>query len=122
MYVIEPRVLAYALPSQRPSVTTEEARPTEYHHDERVVAGPEPTLFSYAYIAACNQGEFAYLQIAGGEEGLTTLALPHLLTLANVSCVKASRRLSRADNPVSHPKGTPLRRADIYKFHPITYT
>ncbi len=84
------------------------------HRDERVVAGPNPTLFYYA----CNQGEITFLQIAGGEEGLTTLALPHLLILANVCCVKASRRLSRADIPVSHPKGTSLRRAVIYKFHP----
>ncbi len=38
--------------------------PTEHHRDERVVAGPISTLFSYANIAACNQGEIAFLQIA----------------------------------------------------------
>ncbi len=59
------------------------ARGGEHHRDDRLVAGPNPTQFYYACIAACNQGEIAYLQIAGGQEGLTTLALPHLLTLAH---------------------------------------
>ncbi len=49
---------------------------TEHHRDERVAAGPIPTSFSYAYIAACNQSEIAFPQIVGGQE----VALPHLLT------------------------------------------
>ncbi len=50
---------------------------TEHHHDERVVAGPIPTPFSYAYIAVCNQLQIAPLpQIAGGQD----VTLPHLLT------------------------------------------
>ncbi len=49
--------------------------PAEHHRDERVVAGPIPTPLSYAYIAACNQSEVAFPQIAGGQE----VALPHLL-------------------------------------------
>ncbi len=49
---------------------------TEHHHDERVVAGPIPTPFSYAYIAACNQLEIDSPQIAGGQD----VTLPHLLT------------------------------------------
>ncbi len=48
---------------------------TEHHRDERVVAYPIPTPFSYAYIAACNQSEITFPQIADGQE----VALPHLL-------------------------------------------
>ncbi len=41
------------------------SRPTEHLRDEQVVAVPIPTLFSYAYIAACNETEIVFLQIAG---------------------------------------------------------
>ncbi len=45
----------------------------EYHRDERVVAGPILTPFSCAYIAACNQSEITFSQIASGHEE----AFPH---------------------------------------------
>ncbi len=31
--------------------------PTEHHRDKRVVVCPIPNIYSYAYIAACIQGE-----------------------------------------------------------------
>ncbi len=54
--------------------------PTEHHRAERVVAGPITNLFSYSNTAAYIQLEIAYLQIAGGHEIATTIALLHLLT------------------------------------------
>ncbi len=93
--------------------------PMKHHRDERVVAGPIPTPLSYAYIAACNQLEIAFPQISGGQE----VALPYLL---NPGCQEAmpeqNRRLSRAGIALFHPKGTPLRRAVVYNFHPSMYT
>ncbi len=56
--------------------------PTEHHRGERVVAGPITNVFSYANTAAYIQSEIAYLQIAGGQEMATSIALPHLLTSA----------------------------------------
>ncbi len=84
----------------------------EHHREERVVAGPNPTKFYYARIAACNQGEIAYLQIVE-QEGLTTLALPHFLMLA-VS--KQADVLAELTFQCLTPKCL------IYKFHLITYT
>ncbi len=55
-------------------MTTEEAReirdirmlePTEHHRDERMVASPIPTPFSYASIDDCNEAEISFLQVAG---------------------------------------------------------
>ncbi len=57
-------------------------KPMEHHRDARVVAGPVPTLFSYAYTAVCNQSEIAFPQVADGQE----VALPHLL---NPECQEA---------------------------------
>ncbi len=54
--------------------------PTEHLRGERVVAGPIKNLFSYSNTAAYIQSEIAYLQIAGGQEMATSIALPHLLT------------------------------------------
>ncbi len=42
---------------------------------------PIPTPFSYANTAACNQSEIAFVQIAGGHEVETNMALTHWLTL-----------------------------------------
>ncbi len=77
-------MLAYALTSRGPSVATEETRllkeeAYEHHRDDRVVGGPITTLFSYANTAACNQSEFVFLQIVGGQKVETAMALPHLL-------------------------------------------
>ncbi len=95
--------------------------PTEHHRDERVVAGPVSTLFSCAYIAACNQGEITFLQIADGQQVGTQMALYRLITPVyqeeNQSCARASRLLSRVGIPVSHPEEAPQRRAVIYNFH-----
>ncbi len=52
----------------------------EHHREERLVAGHNLTQFYYACIAACNQGEFAFLHIAGGQEVGTRMTLPQLLT------------------------------------------
>ncbi len=54
--------------------------PTEHLRDERVLSGPIPSQFSYAYIAACNQAKIAFLQIAEEKGIKTTMALPDLLT------------------------------------------
>ncbi len=53
--------------------------PTEHHSSEWVVTGPIPILFSYANTAVCYQSEIVFLQIAGGQEVETAMALPHLL-------------------------------------------
>ncbi len=53
--------------------------PTEHHRDERVVAGPILTPFSYAYTAAYNQSEIALLRIASSNEMENLMAVPHLL-------------------------------------------
>ncbi len=41
---------------------------------------PIPTPFSYAKTAACNQSKIAFVQIAGGHEVETTMALSRLST------------------------------------------
>ncbi len=41
---------------------------------------PIPTPFSYANRAVCNQSEIAFVQIAGGHEVETNMALTHWLT------------------------------------------
>ncbi len=69
--------------------------PTEHHRDERLVAGPVSTLFSYAHIAACNQGEIAFLQIADGQQVGTQMALYRLITPECQEGTKAV--LERAD-------------------------
>ncbi len=64
--MVEPRMAANALACQRPSMTTEETRLqqeeadeclslTEHHREERVVSVPNPSPFTYAFIATCYQ-------------------------------------------------------------------
>ncbi len=52
--------------------------PTMHRRVLRVVSGPISSPFSDANIAACNQAEIAFLEIAGGHEAEIIMALPHL--------------------------------------------
>ncbi len=97
--------------------------PTEHHRGEWVVAGPITNLFSYANTVAYIQSEIAFLQIAGGQEIATNIALPHLLTPV---CQEDTYAMPKQANvlasiSVSHPKGTLPQRIPIYKFHLIAY-
>ncbi len=82
--------------------------PTEQCLDEQMLAGPIPTPFSYTYIATCNQGKIAFLQIADGQEIETTMALPHLLTpeCLEEDCAVSEQADILAGIQVPHPKWT----------------
>ncbi len=86
--------------------------PTEHHRDKRVALDPVPSPFSYA----CIQGKIAtdcWRKGSGDCNGSSSLVYS-LVPGRNLR----RHSLSRAGIPVSHPKGTPLRRAVVYKFHP----
>ncbi len=81
--------------------------PTKHHRDKRVILDPVPSPFSYA----CIQGKIA--TDCWRKESSSSL-VNSLVPGRNLR----RHSLSRAGVPVSHPIGTPLQRADVYKFHP----
>ncbi len=58
--------------------------PTEHHRDDQVVVGLIQTLFSYAYMATCNQSEIAFLQFAGGK-GVETIDICFMLARSSTT-------------------------------------
>ncbi len=54
--------------------------PTEHRRDERMVASPIPTPFSYASIDDCCEAEISFLHAAFVEGVEPTMARPHLLS------------------------------------------
>ncbi len=84
--------------------------PTEHHRDKRVVASAIPTLFANTYIAACNQSEAGFLQIAVKQEmgynGFFSLVNTRV-SARNLRRTKDSRRLTWAGISFFYSKGTP---------------
>ncbi len=89
--------------------------PTEHHLDERVVSSPISLPFSYAYIAACNQANIAFLQIAS-ERGV---ALLHTLTY---ECKEETYALTEKADIIADQAPQyliPLRQPVVDNFHPL---